>query len=92
MTAATIPSVAPSRLDLCSIRRAKGISLEDISAQSKISVRYLKAIEEGKFDKLPGGIFSTSYIRQYARAIDFEEAALLAYYQALSSPNPLPDA
>ena len=58
----------------------RGISLEQIAAATKISVRSLEAIERGDFSKLPGGIYNTSYIRQYARAIDYDESNLLAFY------------
>jgi cytoskeletal protein RodZ len=56
--------------------------LEEISAVTKISVRSLKAIECGEFKKLPGGIYNTNYIRQYAKAIDFDESELLNYYKS----------
>jgi cytoskeleton protein RodZ len=71
-----------SVLGLANIRKNRGISLEQIAAATKISVRSLDAIERGEFRKLPGGIYSTSYIRQYARAIDYDESILLAYYAA----------
>jgi len=71
-----------SVLGLASIRRNRGLSLEQISQNTKISVRSLQAIEEGEFKKLPGGIYNTSYIRQYARAIEFDEIELLAYYHS----------
>ncbi len=67
-------------LELETIRRNRGISLEQISQATKISVRSLEAIEHGDFQKLPGGIYNTSYIRQYARAIDYDEGTLLAFY------------
>ena len=71
-----------SILGLATIRRNRGISLEQIAESTKISVRSLQAIECGEFKKLPGGIYNTSYIRQYAKAIDFDESELLAYYNA----------
>jgi cytoskeletal protein RodZ len=67
-------------LGLATIRRNRGISLEQIAESTKISVRSLEAIERGEFRKLPGGIYNTSYIRQYARAIDYDESAILAVY------------
>jgi cytoskeletal protein RodZ len=67
-------------------RVQKGISLQAIAASTKLSVRHLEAIECGDFKKLPGGIYNTNYIRQYARAIDFDEADLLAYYQKFCDP------
>jgi cytoskeletal protein RodZ len=72
-----------SFLGLATIRRNRGISLAQIAESTKISVRSLEAIERGDFNKLPGGIYNTSYIRQYARAIDYDESAILShYYQA----------
>ena len=68
-------------LGLATIRRNRGISLEQIAESTKINMRSLKAIEGGDFKKLPGGIYNTSYIRQYAKAIDFDEAELLAFYR-----------
>jgi cytoskeletal protein RodZ len=69
-----------SLLGLATIRQNRGISLEQIAEQTKISKRSLVAIEQGDFKKLPGGIYSTSYIRQYAKAIDYDESAILAVY------------
>jgi cytoskeletal protein RodZ len=69
-----------SVLGLATIRRNRGISLEQIAESTKISVRSLAAIEQGDFRKLPGGIYNTSYIRQYARAIDYDESTILAFY------------
>jgi len=63
-------------------RLERGITLEAISEATKISVRTLEAIEKGDFKRLPGGIYNTNYIRQYAHAIDFSEAELLAAYHA----------
>lgn len=75
----------PEQLDLPALREHKGISLREIADSTKISMRFLQAIEAGDFDLLPGGIYSTSYIRQYAREIGCEESKLLAYYQAATS-------
>jgi|SRR5579859_2463053 cytoskeletal protein RodZ len=77
-----------SVLSLATIRRNRGISLEQIAQSTKISVRSLEAIERGDFQKLPGGIYNTNYIRQYARAIDYDESAILAvYHQSVGSPE-----
>jgi cytoskeletal protein RodZ len=68
------------QLNLAKTRERRGISLKQISESTKISVRFLQAIESEEFDQLPGGIFSTSYIRQYAQQIGVEEARVLAVY------------
>jgi cytoskeletal protein RodZ len=78
---------ANSVLGLSAIRRNRGITLEQIAESTKISIRSLEAIELGDFAKLPGGIYNTSYIRQYARAIDYDEGALLAFYHHEMASN-----
>jgi len=68
-------------LGVKSWRQRKGISLESIAESTKLSVWQLDAIEIGDFRRLPGGIYNTNYIKQYARAIGFDEMDLLAYYK-----------
>ena len=63
-------------------RQSRGITLDAIASSTKLSVRQLLAIESGDFRKLPGGIYNINYIRQYARAIDFDESELLAFYES----------
>src|SRR3954469_19290361 len=81
-----------SVLGLATIRRNRGISLQQIAESTKISVRSLEAIERGDFRKLPGGIYNTSYIRQYAKAIDYDESAILAVYHRQMTPAETPPA
>jgi len=87
MPIGTTASMVAALPDLSTIRKRKGISLAEIATHTKISTRYLEAIEQSEFDLLPGGVFSTSYIRQYARAIDYDEWDLLAYYDASTRPE-----
>ena len=82
-------SVVP-QLNLLKARERCGISLKQISDATKISVRFLQAIESEEFDQLPGGIFSTSYIRQYARQIGVEEARVLDVYNGRMGFEPQP--
>jgi cytoskeletal protein RodZ len=65
-------------------REARGISLREISEQTRISMRYLEAIEANDFKRLPGGIFNRSFIKAYARYIGYDEkAAIDGYTHAL---------
>ena len=47
-------------------REARGISFRQIAASTKISVAALEALERNDVSKLPGGIFSRSFVRSYA--------------------------
>src|SRR6266487_4182394 len=78
------PGNACRALDLSRLRNLAGISLEEIAAGTKISLRFLRAIEDEEFSLLPGGIFNTSYLRQYAAAVGYDEAKLLAHYWTTS--------
>ncbi len=73
-------------LDLARFRKRSGVSLQGIAQSTKISSRFLDAIEAERFDQLPGGIFSTSYLRQYAEAIGYDEDALVAFYNQKMNP------
>jgi len=77
-----------SVLGLATIRRNRGVTLEQISQTTNIGVRTLEAIEVGDFKKLPGGIYNTNYIKQYANAIDFDAATLLDYYYRKTGLRP----
>ncbi len=67
-------------------REGRGISLEDISASTKISVRLLRAIENEEFDRLPGGVFNVNFVRQYARSVGLDEEKIAADYRSLTAP------
>jgi cytoskeletal protein RodZ len=63
------------------IRQARGITLKEISRETKIGTRYLEAIEHADFEQLPGGVYNSSYIRQYAAAIPVDDRELLESYR-----------
>ncbi len=74
------------RLGLSRLREQNGVSLEQIADQTKISIGFLRAIEAEDFDKLPGGLFATSYLRQYAALAGIDESDLLSEYNLRTSP------
>lgn len=65
-----------------------GITLEEIVDATKISRRFLIAIEAGDYGILPGGVFTTSYIRQYAEATGFDAGVILEHYAQTCLPAP----
>jgi cytoskeletal protein RodZ len=76
-------------LDLARFRKKAGVSLEQIANRTKIGLRFLLAIEAEEFGKLPGGIFSTSYLRQYASEIGYDEGELLSHFDRKMNPQPV---
>jgi cytoskeletal protein RodZ len=68
-------------------RELRGIALGSITGITKISERHLRALEEERFDALPGGVLSKGMVRGYARAVGLDEDAwvgryLSAYHQS----------
>ncbi len=50
-------------------RELRKITLEELSAQTRIRPEYLHAIEAERFEKLPGLTFVKGYLRAYANGI-----------------------
>lgn len=69
-------------------RENQKVTLDQVATATKISARMLKAMEEEKFDQLPGGIFNKGFVRTYARFLHIDEAqALRDYLQASGEGN-----
>ena len=62
-------------------REERGITLAEISESTRIGTRFLKAIETDNFSTLPGGIFTRSFIRAYAKQVGMSEDDAIALYQ-----------
>ncbi len=63
-------------------REKKDISLDDVSNVTKISSRMLQAIEEERFDLLPGGVFNKGFIRAYAKHLGLNDEEAVTDYLA----------
>jgi cytoskeleton protein RodZ len=61
-------------------REERGITLSEISDATRIGTRFLKAIEEDKYSTLPGGIFTRSFIRAFAKKVGMDEDEALTLY------------
>ncbi|HEV7473970.1 MAG TPA: helix-turn-helix domain-containing protein [Pyrinomonadaceae bacterium] len=64
-------------------REERGIGLREISNQTRISMRYLEAIETNDYKRLPGGIFNRSFVKAYAKSVGFDEHQALEGYARL---------
>ena len=58
----------------------RGVSLEEVSAATRISTRFLEAIESDKWESLPGGVFNRGFIRSVARYLGLDEDSMVAEY------------
>lgn len=66
------------------VRERRSLALTDVSARLRIRRPYLEAIEEGRFGELPGAVYVSGFLRQYAEFLGLDPEQVLKSYQAES--------
>jgi cytoskeletal protein RodZ len=61
-------------------REMRGVSLDEISAATRIATRFLQAIESEQWDQLPGGVFNRGFVRAVAHYLGLDEENIVAEY------------
>jgi len=61
-------------------RELREIDLREIADRTKISVRYLRAMEQDRFDLLPGPIFARGFLREYAKYLGLDPDEAVNFY------------
>ena len=69
--------------DLNAARLERGLQINEIAHLLRISKGYLKNLEAGEFDQLPGPTYVSGYLRTYAREIGLDPAEITQRYRAL---------
>lgn len=67
-------------------REARSVTLEQISTTTHISVRLLEALESERFDILPGGVFTISFVRQYASLVGLDPEEAVSRLKQVARP------
>jgi cytoskeletal protein RodZ len=62
------------------VREEKGLTLDDISRETKIQKKYLSALEEGDFSLFSGEIYIKGALRNYAQAVGINVSEILSLY------------
>ena len=75
--------------ELKRVRQDKQISLMDISFATRINIRFLEAIEAGKFSVLPQ-TYIRAFLREYGEAIGMGADEILRRYEVILRPSPAP--
>src|SRR3954468_16699973 len=70
-------------------RELREISLRDIAERTKISLRYLEAMEADRFDLLPAPIFAKGFLREYARYVGLSPDDVVNHYLSVNHPEEL---
>jgi cytoskeleton protein RodZ len=69
-------------------REMRGVSLDEISAATRIATRFLQAIENEQWDQLPGGVFNRGFVRAVARYLGLDEENIVAEYALAVGDRP----
>ena len=62
------------------VRELQGQTLADLAGRTRISERYLQALEEEAADTLPSATFVRGYVREVARSLHIDPDPLVARY------------
>jgi cytoskeletal protein RodZ len=62
-------------------RSEKHLSLEKVAQAIGIKIDYLKAIEAGKFEDLPTGVFCRKYVKEYSLYLGMDQEHIKAYFE-----------
>jgi len=72
-------------------RLKRNVQLQEVSEKLKISSRMLEAIEADDYDKLPGGVFAKSFVRQYAAVLGLDDEEVANQFEQVMAPPELTD-
>lgn len=72
-------------------RELREVSMDELTKATRISARFINALENEDWDQLPGGIFGHGFVRSIARYLGLDEEALLGEYD-LARAEKLPPA
>ena len=67
------------------VRKMRGLTLETISDDTKISKRYLEALEGEEYGKLPQGVYLTYILGAYAKALSLDAKSIVQDFSSRQS-------
>jgi len=74
-----MPSIGDS---LREARMRQRLDIADVEVKTKIRAKYLRALENEEFDRLPGGTFAKTFLRTYAEVLGLDPQLLVEEYRA----------
>ena len=69
-------------------REQQGLSLDDVAARTRVRPALLRALEEGRYDALPGPVYTRGFLKLYARAVGLDPAAVVAAWEQEAQARP----
>lgn len=63
-------------------RESRGLSLQDVQENTKITPQNLTALEEDRFDSFPNRVYARAFLRDYANFLGLDSSDLLSRYES----------
>jgi cytoskeleton protein RodZ len=76
--------------ELKTARVNQNISLRQVADGTRISFRHLESLEEGNYDRLPGGVYNRAFLRAYGEFLGLDTKSLLELYDLETTPPSKP--
>jgi cytoskeleton protein RodZ len=79
--------MSPLASELKNERERRNISLAHIAEETRISLRHLQSLEEGRYADMPGGIYNRAFIKAYCDVLGLDPQSALQKYDAELLPH-----
>ena len=76
--------------ELKAAREKQNISLRQVADGTHISFRHLESLEEGNYDRLPGGVYNRAFLRSFGEFLGLDTKSLLERYDLETTPPSKP--
>lgn len=73
-------------IDLKKLREQKNVCLDRMAADTRISIRHLRSLEEGRYQDLPGGMYNRAFLRAYCEYLGTDAQEYLERYRVEAGP------
>lgn len=85
-----LTSDKPLGQQLRAVRRTAKLSLDQVATATKISKKYIQALESGKYDELPAEVYARGFLENYAQFLGFPVDEVLTQYKRERGLAPKP--
>ncbi len=72
-------------------REKKGLTLDQAAADTRIREKFLKALEDGDYQSLPGAVYTKGFLRNYAEYLDLDQEELVVLFHDERGGAPAPE-
>src|SRR5258706_6656387 len=69
-------------------REARGLTLDDAERDTRISKRYLQALESEQFEVIPAPVYARGFLRSYSQYLGLDPQEMLSLFPREGAPEP----